>query len=67
LHKKKNWMFAGSPKAGESMAILYSFVQTCRALKINPNEYLEHFKRLPSHPHKNLHELLPDQWKKVKD
>ena len=65
---KKNWMFVGSPKAGESMAILYSFVQTCRALKINPNEYLEDiFKKLPSHPHKNLHELLPDQWKKVKD
>jgi len=65
---KKNWMFVGSPRAGESMAILYSFVQSCRALKVDPHKYLEDiFKRLPSHPHKNLAELLPDQWKKEKD
>jgi len=24
---KKNWMFVGSPKAGKSMAVLYSFVR----------------------------------------
>ena len=65
---KKNWMFVGSPKAGESMAILYSFAQSCRALNIDPQKYLEDiFRRLHSHPHKNLHELLPDQWKKEKD
>jgi transposase len=61
---KKNWMFVGSPKAGESMAILYSFVQSCRAIKIDPHKYLEDvFKRLNSHPHKNLAELLPAKWK----
>lgn len=64
---KKNWMFVGSPKAGKSMAVLYSFVQTCRALKINPQAYLEDiFRRLPGQPHKNLRELLPDQWVKSK-
>jgi len=60
---KKNWMFVWSPNAGKSMAILYSFVQTCRIMKINPQEYLEDiFRRLQSYPHKNLMELLPDQW-----
>jgi transposase len=60
---RKNWMFVGSPRAGKSMAILYSFVQTCRALKIDPQSYLEDiFRRLQGHPHKNLRELLPDQW-----
>ena len=64
---KKNWMFVGSPKAGKSMAVLYSFVQTCRALKIDPQAYLEDiFRRLPGHPHKNLRELIPDQWAKAK-
>ena len=64
---KKNWMFVGSPRAGESMAILYSFVQTCRALNINSREYLEDiFRRLNSHPHKNLRELLPDKWLEAK-
>ena len=61
---KKNWMFVGSPKAGESMAILYSFVQSCRAINIDPHKNLmDVFKRLNSHPHKNLTELLPVQWK----
>ncbi len=65
---KKNWMFVGSEKAGNSMAMLYSFVQTCRNMKINPHEYLEDiFRRLMSHPHGRMHELLPDQWKEIRD
>lgn len=64
---RKNWMFVGSEKAGKSMAVLYSFVQTCRILKIDPQAYLEDvFRKLLSHPHKNLRELLPDQWAKNK-
>lgn len=60
---KKNWMFIGSPTAGKSMGMLYSFVQTCRGMKIDPQKYLQDiFKKLMSHPHKNLHQLLPDQW-----
>lgn len=62
---KKNWMFIGSPTAGKSMGILYSFVQTCRAMKVDPQKYLEDiFRRLLVHPHNNLRELLPDQWQK---
>ncbi|MCP4343974.1 MAG: IS66 family transposase, partial [Desulfobacterales bacterium] len=65
---KKNWMFVGSEKAGNSMAMLYSLVQTCRNMTINPQEYLEDmFRRLLSHPHSRMHELLPDQWKKIRD
>lgn len=60
---RKNWLFVGSKKSGEAMANLLSLVQSCRAMKINPQDYLEDiFKRLLSHPHKNLRELLPDQW-----
>jgi len=64
---RKNWMFVGSENAGKSMAVLYSFVQSCRALKTDPQAYLEDiFRRLQGHPHKNLRELLPDQWLKSK-
>ncbi|OGV18832.1 MAG: hypothetical protein A2X47_13930 [Lentisphaerae bacterium GWF2_38_69] len=46
---------------------LFFCPETCRALKINPQAYLEDiFRRLPGHPHKNLRELLPDQWAKAK-
>lgn len=63
---RNNWLFIGSPTAGKSMGILYSFVQSCRAMKIDPQKYLEDvFRRFNSHPHKNLRELLPDQWKKA--
>jgi transposase len=60
---RKNWLFFGSPAGGEAGAILFSLVQTCRNLGINPREYLEDiFRKFMSHPMKNLHELLPDQW-----
>lgn len=60
---RKNWLFFGSPEGGESGAVLFSLVQTCRGLGINPREYLEDiFGRLLSHNVQKLHELLPDQW-----
>lgn len=65
---RKNWLFIGSPKAGESMAALLSLVQTCRAMKIKPQEYLQDiFDRLMDHPASRLEELLPDQWKAARE
>ena len=61
---RKNWLFFGGENGGKAAAIIYSFVQTCRALDINPREYLEDiFRRLMSHNSSRLVELLPDQWK----
>jgi transposase len=61
---RKNWMFIGSPKAGESMAALLSLVQTCRAMDINPQAYLEDlFRRLLDHPASQIADFLPDRWK----
>ena len=60
---RKNWLFFGSEDGGEAGAILLSFVQTCRGLKINPREYLEDvFRRLMGHSARKLEELLPDRW-----
>jgi transposase len=57
-------MFIGSPKAGESMAALLSLVQTCRAMDINPQAYLEDlFRRLLDHPASQIADFLPDRWK----
>lgn len=62
---RKNWLFVGNDRAGHTAAILYSFVTTCKDLKINTYEYLRDiFKRLPSIPQSKLHELLPDNWAK---
>ena len=63
---RKNWLFFGSRRGGEAAAVMYSLVQTCRVMQINPLEYLtDIFKRLMAHPSNKLHELLPDQWAKV--
>lgn len=60
---RKNWMFFGSPAGGEAGAILFSIVQTCRGLGINPREYLEDIARkFMSHPARQVYQLLPDQW-----
>jgi transposase len=62
---RKNWLFIGNEDAGEAAATIYSLVQTCRALKINPQNYLEDvMRRLMSHPANKLIELLPDRWEK---
>jgi len=62
---RKNWLFFGSPDGGEAGAILFSLVQTCRGLGINPREYLEDvMRRIMGHNSQKLHELLPDEWLK---
>lgn len=61
---RKNWLFVGNEDGGESAAIICSLVQTCRAMGINPREYLEDvMRRLMSHNSQELYKLLPDQWK----
>jgi transposase len=60
---RKNWLFFGSVDAGQCGAVIFSLIQTCRGLGINPQEYLEDiFRRLMDHNASKLYELLPDQW-----
>lgn len=37
---RKNWLFIGADERGHSNAVLMSLVSTCKALAINPGEYL---------------------------
>ncbi|MEI8125877.1 MAG: IS66 family transposase [Parachlamydiaceae bacterium] len=60
---RKNWLFVGSEDGGEAAAIIYSLIQTCRALGVNPRDYLEDvMRRLMSHSADKIDELLPDNW-----
>lgn len=63
---RKNWLFVGSEDSGEATGIILSLIQTCRAIGINPREYLEDvMRRINGHPSNRLEELLPDLWAKV--
>lgn len=60
---RKNWLFVGSQEGGEAAGIIYSLVQTCRAININPRDYLEDvLRRIMNHPINRHEELLPDEW-----
>lgn len=61
---RKNYLFVGHDVAGQNLAILQTFVATCVANKINPQEYLtDVLIRIQTHPHSKIDELLPHNWK----
>lgn len=65
---RKNWLFFGNDKAGERMAALLSLVQTCRAMEVNPEGYLQDvLARIFTHPAKRIDELLPDRWQAARE
>ena len=60
---RKNWLFVGSERGGRNAAIIYSILQTCKALGVNPQEYLEDvLPRILDHNSNRVAELLPDRW-----
>jgi transposase len=61
---RKNWMFFGSDRGGQTAAILSSFTATCKRLHIDPFLYLRDvIGRISAHPANRIDELLPDKWK----
>lgn len=61
---RKNALFAGSPRGGETAAILSSLTSTCRRHNINPQAYLTQLlANLPDTPFSELDKWLPDCWK----
>jgi hypothetical protein len=65
----KNHLFAGSPRGGETWAILSSLINTCKLNEIDPQEYLtDVLERIVSGSTKinRLHELLPWEWKSAR-
>jgi transposase len=60
---RKNWLTVGSPRGGETAAVLFSFTSTCQRLGVEPWAYLQDvLTRLPKTPAGQLGDLLPDHW-----
>jgi hypothetical protein len=60
---RKNWLTVGSPRGGQTAAVLFSFTSTCQRLGVEPWRYLRDLlERLATHPAERLAELLPDEW-----
>jgi hypothetical protein len=60
---RKNWLSVGSPRGGQTAAVLFSFTSTCQRLGVEPWAYLQDvLVRLPATPAGQLSDLLPDRW-----
>lgn len=60
---RRNYLFAGSHDAAQRAAVIYSLLTTCKKHDVNPQEWLSDvLKRIPTHPHKQIDELLPHLW-----
>lgn len=57
---RKNYLFAGSHKAAQNTAMIYSFLGTCKMQKINPKTWLQiTLEKIPEHSIQKLEQLLP--------
>ena len=60
---RKNWTFAGSDAGGHRAAAIYTLIETCKLNDVDPRAWLaDVLMRLPDHPAKRIHELLPWNW-----
>jgi transposase len=61
---RKNSLFVGSQRGGETAAILSSLTSTCRRHGVDPQRYLTQLlTSLPETAMSQLADWLPDQWK----
>jgi transposase len=64
---RKNWLFAGSDRGGETAAVLMSLCTTCKTLGVDPQAYLRDvLDRISTHPARRIEELLPDRWQALR-
>jgi transposase len=61
---RKNWMFCWSEVGARYAAIAYSLVESCKLSGVDPWEYfVDVLTRIDAHPAKNVHLLIPRNWK----
>lgn len=63
---RKNYLFAGSHRAAERAAGIYSFFAICKKHEVNPYEWLKYtFENILTINHKNLRDLYPQNFKNL--
>jgi transposase len=63
---RKNYLFAGSDRGGESAAAIYSLIGTAKLNGIDPESYLRNvLSHIAEHPINRIEELLP--WNVAED
>ena len=61
---RKNWLFAGSLRAGQRAAAVMSLIQSARLNGHDPYAYVKDvLTHLPTHKNSQIAELLPHRWR----
>ncbi|MEY9181802.1 MULTISPECIES: IS66 family transposase [unclassified Bradyrhizobium] len=61
---RRNWTFAGSQRGADRAAIMLTMITTCRLNDVDPKAWLaDVLARIADLPTSRLHELLPWEWK----
>jgi transposase len=62
---RKNWLFAGNDRAGQTAATLYSLIASAERHGVDPQRYLTSvLAKIASTPAGELEQFLPDVWKR---
>jgi transposase len=65
---RRNWTFAGSPRGADRCAVMLTMITTCRLNDVDPKAWLaDVLARIADLPASRLHELLPWEWKRLRE
>jgi transposase len=65
---RKSWLFCGSDRGGERAAVMYSLITTAKMNDVDPQVWLaDVLARINDLPQNRLHELLPWEWKAIRE
>jgi transposase len=65
---RKAWLFAGSDRGGQRAAVMYSLITTTKMNDVDPQAWLaDVLARINDLPQSRLHELLPWEWKAIRE
>ena len=65
---RKNYLFAGSHRAAERAAGIYSLFAICKKQEVNPYEWLKYtLENILTINHKNLRDLYPQNFKQLQE
>ena len=60
---KKNWLFMGNKESGRCSAVVYTLVQSCRMISLEPSIYLKDvLENLPKITNQQIGEWTPRKW-----
>ena len=65
---RKAWLFAGSDRGGQRAAVMFSLIITAKMNDVDPQAWLaDVLARINDLPQTRLHELLPWEWRAIRE